>query len=191
MASGIGSFEELNDRYFAWVEAVANARIHAETNRAPIEAFEAGHTPRIPTPEKVFEAFRWSVARRVTKTASVELLANRYQVDPSLVGRHVELRFDPEDLTRIDVYCDGVAAGAAVPLVIGRHTHPAVPQAPQPPAPPPEAPGVDYLGLVAAAHEEATYGSIAYRDVALSPAEGGEQAIPSGAETQDNDEEVH
>ena len=167
MAAGIASFEELNDRFLAWVETVANRRVHAETKAVPIEAFSAGHTPALPTTEKLFEAFRWSLVRRVSKTATVELAANRYQVDPALVGRSVELRFDPEDLTRIEVYCEGVASGMALPLVIGRHVHPAVPQAvdPGPALPLAEAPGVDYLGLVAAGYEEATWGSIAYRDV--------------------------
>ena len=38
-----------------------------------------------------------------------------------------------------------------LPFVIGRHVHRAVPQAQ---LPPPETSGVDYLGLVQAAHEE-------------------------------------
>ncbi len=194
MAAGIASFEELNDRYWAWVETVANTRIHAETSRVPVEAFEAGHSPgpgpSLPTTERVFEAFRWSLSRRVTKTATVELLANRYQVEPSLVGRYVELRFDPEDLTRIDVYCEGVSAGAAIPLVIGRRVHPAVPQAaPAPARPPIGEPGIDYLGVVAAAHEQATYASIAYRDV---PVADDQASVPpgdgSGARAQNNEE---
>ena len=76
----------------------------------------------------------------------------RLPVDPSLVGRRVELRYHPEDLTKIDVFYDGHPAGVATAFVIGRHTHRAVPQAARP-APAPT--GVDYLGLVAAAHEEA------------------------------------
>jgi putative transposase len=179
MAGGIANFEELNDRYLAWCETVANRRIHAETKRVPIEAFQDGHTPRIPTPAQVFEAFRWSVIRRVAKTATVEFEANRYQVDPALVGRHVELRFDPEDLARIEVYCEGVACGPAVPVVIGRHVHPAVPQAsPEAPGPDQQPPGIDYLGLVAADHEEATFGPIAYRDIPVSGE--GEAPCPSG-----------
>jgi hypothetical protein len=76
----------------------------------------------------------------------------------------VELRFDPENLAKVDVYDNGVAAGAAVPFVIGRHVHPAVPQAA--PEPAPDGPGVDYLGLVAAAHAEALgEGSISYRSL--------------------------
>lgn len=112
------------------------------------------------------EAFRWSVTRRVTKTATVSLLANRYGVDPFLVGKTVELRFDPEDLTRIDVCLAGEVIGEAVPFVIGRHVHPAVPQAiPSSPAND-GGPGIDYLSLVRAADdEEKGAGRIAYADV--------------------------
>jgi putative transposase len=107
------------------------------------------------------------MVRRVTKTATISLLANRYQVDPALIGRTVELRFDPEDLTRIDVFDRGVDAGVAIPFVIGRHVHPAVPQA-APPRPVDPEPGIDYMGLVAAAHAETLgEGSISYRDVRL------------------------
>jgi putative transposase len=164
---GIGDFDELNDLFTAWAEQVANTRTHAETKQAPIERFLAGYTPSIPPPQVLAEAFRWSMVRRVTKTATVSLLANRYQVDPALVGRTVELRFDPEDLTVIEVFDAGVPVGAATPFLIGRHVHPAVPQAAPPPPVDPE-PGIDYLGLVAAAHTEALgEASISYRDVRL------------------------
>jgi putative transposase len=164
---GIADFDALNDFFMAWAEQVANARTHAETKRPPIERFLENHTPTVPTPAALAEAFRWSMVRRVTKTATVSLLANRYQVDAALIGRTVELRFDPEDLTRIDVFDRGVAAGTAIPFVIGRHVHPAVPQAAPPRRVDPE-PGIDYMGLVAAAHAETLgEGSISYRDVPL------------------------
>ena len=47
---------------------------------------------------------------------------------------------------------DGKPAGAATPFITRRHVHRAVPQAARPE---PDPTGVDYLGLVAAAHEEA------------------------------------
>jgi len=44
---GISSLEELNDLFFAWAEQVANRRVHAETNEAPIDRFErTGPTAR-------------------------------------------------------------------------------------------------------------------------------------------------
>jgi len=90
------------------------------------------------------------VTRKVTRTATVPLEGNAYAVDPALTGRRVELRYDPEDLSRLDVFLDGKPAGAAVPFVTRRHVHRAVPQATGP-APAPT--GIDYLGLVAAAHD--------------------------------------
>ena len=131
---------------------VANRRVHTETNEMPIERFERHGPPRAVDPERLREAFRWSVTRKVTRTATVPLEGNSYGVDPSLVGRRVELCYDPEDMTRIDVYYEGRPAGVARAFVVRRHVHPSVPQALRPE---PEATGVDYLGLVQAAHEEA------------------------------------
>src|SRR5262249_32202784 len=74
-----------------------------------------------------------------------------YAVDPALTGRRVELRYDPEDLTQIDVFLDGKPAGKAVPFVTRRHVHRAVPQAARPD---PDPTGIDYLGLIAAAHDD-------------------------------------
>ena len=148
---GIESLDELNDLFFAWAEQVANRRAHAETGQAPIGRFEAGGPPRQASPGLLAEAFRWSVMRKVTRTATVPLEGNAYAVDPALTGRRVELRYDPEDLTAIDVFLDGRPAGTATPFITRRHVHRAVPQAARPE---PDPTGIDYLGLVAAARDD-------------------------------------
>ena len=148
---GIESLGQLNDLFAAWAAQVANRRTHAETGQAPIERFEGGGPPRQADPARLREAFRWSVTRKVTRTATVPLEGNAYAVDPALTGRRVELRYDPEDLSAIEVFLDGKPAGAATPFITRRHVHRAVPQATRPE---PAATGVDYLGLVAAAHDE-------------------------------------
>ena len=150
---GIDSLDELNDLFGAWVEQVCNARVHKETGEEPITRFERTGPHAQADKATLAEAFRWSTTRKVTKTATVSLEGNSYSVDASLVGRRVELRYDPEDLSAIDVFFEGKPAGQAVPFVIGRHTHRNVPQAARPA---PEATGIDYLHMVATAHEEAT-----------------------------------
>ncbi len=148
---GIESLDVLNDLFAAWAGQVANRRVHAETGQAPIDRFTAGGPHRQAPPALLADAFRWSVTRRVTRVATVPLEGNSYAVDPALAGRRVELRYDPENLARIDVFLDGKPAGAAVPFIIGRHVHKAI-APPDPPAG--DRTGIDYLGLVAAAHEE-------------------------------------
>jgi putative transposase len=162
-AQGIANFQQLNDRFTAWSEQVCNTRVHAETGQTPMQRFTSHGPLHAVEPSLLREAFRWSVMRRVTTTASVSLTGNRYAVDEALIGRRVELRFDPEDLTRLDVYWEGHPAGQAIPFILGRHVHRQVPQALRPTPPTPT--GVDYLGLVLAAHDAETLGQLAFRDL--------------------------
>jgi putative transposase len=173
---GIESLSELNDLFDAWTAQVANQRIHAETDEAPASRFEKTGPHRSADPDRLREAFRWSVARKVTRTATVPLEGNSYAVDPSLVGRRVELRYDPEDLSVIDVFYEGKKAGVATAFVIGRHTHRQVPQAARPE---PETTGIDYLGMVAAAHEEQAGTGAKIDFIQLQMLGGGEEEATS------------
>jgi len=158
---------ELNRLFSAWLEVVYHRRVHSETEQTPLERFEQAGAPPLPTPALLREAFLWSQERTVTKTATVSLHANSYEVDAALVGRKVELVFDPFDLTRIEVRYQRRPFGLAVPLVIGRHTHP---QAERELPPPPPATGIDYLRLLAEkrdaeiAGQRIDYASLTQRD---------------------------
>jgi putative transposase len=152
-ADGVGtavdSLAELNALFTAWVAQVYHPRVHSETQAAPLTRFLAPGPPA-PTPADLLaEAFRWGEWRTVTKTATVSLHGNLYEVDPALAGTRVELVFDPFDLTDITVHHHGRAAGKAVPHQIGRHVHP---KAATDPAPAPTPTGIDYLRLVEDRH---------------------------------------
>jgi putative transposase len=163
---GATDLAELNRLFAAWVEGVYHRRVHSETGCPPLERFLLTRPPDLPDPGLLREAFLWSERRTVTKTATVGLHANRYQVDPALAGRQVELVFDPFDLTRIQVRYAGRPMGHAVPEQIGRHAHPAA--RPDRVDPPPAAPtGIDYLALVDQRLAAETRQRIAYADLPL------------------------
>lgn len=175
---GAGDLEELNRLFAAWVEGVYHRRVHSETGSPPLERFLLAGPPELPDPGLLREAFSWSERRTVTKTATVNLHGNRYQVDQALVGRQVELVFDPFDLTRIEVRYAGRPMGLAVPEQLGRHAHPAArPETAEPPPAPPT--GIDYLGLVEARVAAATRRRIAYAELALP---GLEPPVPTGSD---------
>jgi putative transposase len=167
----IADIGRLNELFAAWVETVYHHRVHSETGQAPLARYLAAGPPRRPEAGLLAEAFQWSAKRIVTKTATIGMHGNTYQVDPALVGRQVEVVFDPFDLTALNVRYQGRDMGAAVPHRIGRHVHPAAaPDGPQP-APPT---GIDYLALLAQRHQRdlaAAAGAIDY--AALAGAEGG------------------
>ncbi len=90
---GAADLTELNRLYTAWVEVVYHRRIHSETGERPLDRF--GSPGALPSPAMLHEAFLWSEQRQVAKTATVSLHGNSYEVDAALVGRRVELVFDP------------------------------------------------------------------------------------------------
>jgi putative transposase len=146
---GVADLIEMNRMFSAWVETAYHRRVHSETKATPLERFVAGGPFVIPTPAQLHEAFLWSEQRMVTKTATVSLHANTFEVDAALVGRRVECVFDPFDLTTIEVRYQGRTMGAGVARVIGRHTHP---MARPDTVPVPPATGIDYLALLAERH---------------------------------------
>ncbi len=148
--ASVTDLDRLNELFTAWVETVYHQRVHRETEHTPLERFLAAGPPALPKPELLREAFLWSHHRTVTKTATLSLHSNTYEVDAALVGRRVEVVFDPFDLTTIEVRYQGRPMGTAVPHKIGRHVHPDA--RPDLPPPPPTPTGIDYLALIAAQH---------------------------------------
>jgi hypothetical protein len=146
---------ELNALFTAWVEAVYHHHVHSETGQTPLARWNdgwdrAGHGPVMASSQALTEAFLWSEQRTVTKTATVSLHGNTYQVEAALVGRKVELVFSPFNLEVIEVRHGERSFGHAVPHHITRHAHPKARPAP--------ATGIAYLQLVADAHQQQVAG---------------------------------
>jgi len=164
---GPAGLAELNGLFAAWVETVYHARVHSETGVTPLARLAAADPPRPPTPAELHEAFLWCENRTVTKTATVALHGNSYSVDAALVGRRVQLLFDPFDLSRVHVSYQGRPMGDGVPARIRRHTHPQARPEPARPARP--ASGIDYLALIEAEHAAALARRIDYATFTVGP----------------------
>jgi putative transposase len=185
-----GDLMKLNELFTGWVETVYHRHTHSETGQTPLQRWHDGWEhrppPRIPTPAALGEAFLWEERRLVTKTACVSLHGNVFQVDTALVGRRVELVFDPFDLTTIEVRYRGTPHGLALPHRITRHSHPkARPEITE--NPPPAPTGINYLGIVATTHRNDLGGHINYdaltRHDATAP--GPEETLPEATTATD------
>lgn len=115
--AGVDSLAELNRYWMAWVEQVYHQRVHSSTAQTPLDRWLAGPTSLRPAPDldQLAAAFEWTATRTVTRTCGVSLHGNTYLVDPTLVGRQVQLRYDPQDLTRVTVWYQDQPAGDATP----------------------------------------------------------------------------
>jgi putative transposase len=159
-ASNLTTLTELNESLWAWLECVYHQHEHSETKQTPLARYTAGlEHVRHADPEAVRCAFLWREKRKVRKDATLSLQGNRYQVEPQWAGRTLELRFDPLDLSQIELYLDGdvkdnARLGLATVLVQNRQRHLAVERlATEPPDPPKPKSSLDYLAALRAEYQ--------------------------------------
>jgi transposase InsO family protein len=124
-AGRISSLSQLNEALWAWLECVYHHRAHSELpdNQTPLEIYGASSKAICAAdPVRVARAFLWRYTRKVSGNGFISLLGNTYTVDPSWSGQKIELRLDPYDLGRVDVYRDKRPIGKAVVknLKVGR-----------------------------------------------------------------------
>nr|WP_241978636.1 MULTISPECIES: Mu transposase C-terminal domain-containing protein [unclassified Cryobacterium] len=140
---------------------VYHQAVHSTTGQTPWQRWDASWVGRKPvrkSRDDIAEAFQWSAIRTVTKSATVSLQSNTYQVDQLLVGKRVELIYDPFDLAGLITVSagSGVPAGIAVLSEIRRHVQKKAASAAADTAETGAknaASGIDYLRLVETRHK--------------------------------------
>ncbi len=116
----IKTIEQVNRFLAAWIETRYHIRRHGTLKMSPSKALEDSINAnltfaRFVEPQTVYEAFLWRETRQVNSLAAVKIFSNLYEVDEALIGKTVEVRYNPYDLTRILVYCEGGFRGEAKP----------------------------------------------------------------------------
>jgi transposase InsO family protein len=105
------SLDALNRRLWAWVESEYHRSPHKGLDgMTPLDRWMmAAHDVRLVGPEsELDEMFLFEQKRKVQNDRTVSLLGIVYEVDASLVGQTVLLRFDPSRRGRpVDVYFKG------------------------------------------------------------------------------------
>lgn len=117
--AGITTLAELNEFFWGWLDQGYQHKIHSEIEATPSQRWEAGAAGvRYPDPARLVDLFLWEEKRRVDKSGCIQLSGNAYPVAEHLVGREVEVRFDPFDLSRIRLYENGRFAQVLEPQTL-------------------------------------------------------------------------
>ena len=154
--SEISTLAELNESFWAWLELIYHTTRHSETGQTPLERFQAGlDEVRSADSEQLRKAFLWREIRKVRRDGRIELQGNTYQVPAHLAGQKIELRFDPFDLSNLELWFDGNLLGKATLTQQGREKHIAVEGlATRPSQPTQPKSSLDYLAVLRAEHQE-------------------------------------
>ena len=112
----------LNRRLRVWISEGYNCRNHSalnEGNSSPEEAYAASTAPlRMISLEALKAAFLWEEGRTVDKAGCVQLNGITFDTGRNLFRKKVILRYDPLDLSQVEVFYQGHSQGFAKPLQI-------------------------------------------------------------------------
>jgi transposase InsO family protein len=112
---GVRTLEELNAQFSLWLQSVYHARVHSSTGMSPVERYQRGaHLVKALDPHLDLDVlFYHQLTRTVRRDGTIRLGNQLYEVDLSLRTLCVQLRFDPFQLDRIEVFYRGKAFGLA------------------------------------------------------------------------------
>jgi hypothetical protein len=146
--SSVDTLPLLNESLLAWLEVIYHTKVHSETGQAPLERYRQADTPstRPVDPTELRQAFLHRDQRKVTKTATFSFKNNRYRVADYLRRQTIELRYDPFDLSRIEIWFQNTFIQLAELDHLVTTIHPDVEPDPTPVVPPDE--GLDYLAML-------------------------------------------
>ncbi|MGM0924127.1 MAG: Mu transposase C-terminal domain-containing protein [Bacillota bacterium] len=84
-------------------------------------------------------------------TGCISFQGNKYEVESQLVGEYITIRFDPNDLEKLEVWLDGKQFENAIPLNLSRPKHEKAASGKLDPTN--EESGLNFLELTAPSHE--------------------------------------
>jgi putative transposase len=140
------TLEQLNGYLRSWLEAYDH-RVHRAIKETPKKRYESGSgAVRRLSREELQALFLWEEERTVRKTAVIEIEGNRYDVDDALRGCRIQVRYNPFDLSLIQVWKDGLRYADAKAAELRSQRHRKLPtDDPKPSVPAPVASYVERL----------------------------------------------
>jgi putative transposase len=114
----VRTLEDLNSRFQVWLDSAYQRVNHSSLDTTPLQRWQRDieQIRQLPPSTDLARLFFYRLDRLVRRDSTILIYNRFFEVPPHLAGRRVEVRFDPLDLNRMEVYCDGQLAGAARPV---------------------------------------------------------------------------
>jgi putative transposase len=116
------SLDELNEYLWVWLDKYYHEKMHSATKQTPRLRFESDAQPlRTVSLEKLYDAFLLEEKRVVDKTMVFSIHGKMFQTVPELAKKKIQVRFDPYDLSVVQVYHEKKRYPDAVCFVVPEH----------------------------------------------------------------------
>jgi putative transposase len=142
------SFEELNQRLWVWIEQVYHRCEHSGLGTTPLLRWQRDieQVRQLPPATDLRRLFFYRLNRVVRRDSTFMLRGRFYEVPPQFAGQTIEVRFDPLDLSQVEIYFAGEAQAVARP--VDAVVNALLPSRKSLPAPAPEPTGINFVELL-------------------------------------------
>ena len=121
------SLNQLNERLWHWLDTVYHRREHSSLQTTPLLRWQRdiAQARQLPPATDMRRLFFHRADRLVRRDSTFQLNNRFFEAPPLLAGKKIEARFDPLDLTHVEIYCDGKPEGVArlVDAVVNGRTY--------------------------------------------------------------------
>ena len=117
------TLEQLNEFFRAWLSEGYNHRVHsALAGKSPAQAFTQDTKPlHFASPEALREAFLWEKMPWVDKSGCISLNGLCYEVGIEYIRKKILVRYDPFDLSVVEVWSEGAKKKLVSPANFGEY----------------------------------------------------------------------
>lgn len=121
------SLDQLNEQLWHWLDTVYHRREHSALQTTPLLRWQKdiAQVRQLPPATDMRRLFFHRVDRLVRRDSTFLLRHRFFEAPPHLAGKKIEVRFDPLDLTHLEIYCAGKLEGVArlVDAVVNGRTY--------------------------------------------------------------------
>jgi transposase InsO family protein len=119
------TLEQLNELFRVWLSEGYNHREHsALSGKSPAQSFaQDAKTLRFLSPEALRDAFLWEKTPKVDKSGCFSLEGLTYEAGVDWIGKKILVRYDPFDLSVVEVWYAGKKERLVSPANIGEYNH--------------------------------------------------------------------
>ena len=105
----------LNERLWAWLDQAYHRTAHSALGTTPLRRWQQdiAQIRQLPPATDLRRLFFHRLQRLVRKDCTFLLATRFYEAPPHLAGQTIEARFDPLDLTTVELYAQGTLQGTA------------------------------------------------------------------------------
>jgi putative transposase len=142
------SLEDLNKRFWAWIENSYHCSEHASLGTTPLLRWQRDieRIRLLPPATDLRRLFFHRVDRLVRKDCTFMLKNCFYEAPAHLAGQTIEVRFDPLDLAQVEIFFEGQPQGFA--RLVDPVVNAQLPWSKPKTSPEPEPTGINYVELL-------------------------------------------